>query len=96
MHLCRFNPQLLSHDWAMELVQRLRGKISKGGWTALTILFDGNPENTDFNSNVFKLLWDIEKYINVKKLKELMRMKPDLKDKVVNAIPEAVEYYDEP
>jgi len=51
---------------------------------------------TDFSSDGFKLLWEKEKNINVEKLKKWIRMKPDLKDKVINAIPEAVEYYDEP
>jgi len=29
----------LSHQWAVELVQRFEGKIDIGGWTALISLF---------------------------------------------------------
>ena len=54
MQLCWSNPQLLRHDWAVELVQLLNGKVSNGGNTALTLLFYKNPENTDFSSDGFK------------------------------------------
>ena len=31
MYLCWHNSQLLKHDWAAELVQRLSGKVDNGG-----------------------------------------------------------------
>ena len=61
MVLCYFNPQLLSHSWAVELVQRLNGKVINDEWTALILLFYGNIEKIDFNSDGFKLLWEKEK-----------------------------------
>ena len=69
MILCRNNSQLLNHDWAVELVQRLGGKVDNIGETALIGLFYRNPEKTDFNSNGFKLLWEKEKGIEVDSLK---------------------------
>ena len=93
MWLCLINSQLLNHDWTVEFVQRLGGKVSKNGYTALMWLFDGNPENTDFNSNAFKLLWEKEKNINIKELKELMRKIKYLKYKLFTAVLEAIEYY---
>ena len=70
MWLCRFNPQLLSHNWVVELVQQLGGKVDKGGETTLIWLFFGNTEKTDFGSKGFKLLWKKEKNINVTELKK--------------------------
>jgi len=93
MNLCYLNPQLLNHDWAVELVQRLGGKFYDYGWTSLIWLFTGYPENTDFNSNGFKLLWMKEKNINVDKLKEKMHDHQELKERVIAAIPDAIDYY---
>ena len=35
MYLCYYNPQLLSHDWAVELVQRLGRNVDDHGDTAM-------------------------------------------------------------
>ena len=93
MILCWFNSQLLNHDWAVELVQRLGGKVNDYGITALTWLFNGNPEKTEFNSNGFKLLWEKEKDINVDELKKDMQYKSRLKDRIIAAVPDAIDYY---
>ena len=81
------------HDWAIELVHRLGGKVDKYGSTALIKLFYRNLEKTDFNSDGFKLLWEKEKNIKVDELKEEMRKKPELKEKVIAAIPDATTHY---
>jgi len=57
-------------------------------------LFNGNTKKTDFNSNGFKLLWEKEKDIYIDKLKEKMQNKPDLKNRVISAVPEAAAYYE--
>ena len=57
-------------------------------------LFYRNPVKTEFNSNGFKLLWKKEKNINVDALKEKMQNKPDLKNRVISAVPEAAAYYE--
>ena len=69
MWLCRFNPQLLNLDQAVELVQQLGEKVNNGRETALIQLFYYNSEKVDFNSNGFKLLWEKEKDIYIDKLK---------------------------
>ena len=94
MMLCNWNPQLLKYDWAVELVQRVGGKVDNNENTALILLFWKNPEKTDFNSKGFKLLWEKEKGISITKLKEQMRKKPELNERVVAAIPDAVAYYE--
>ena len=93
MWLCIYNPQLLRHDWAVELVHRLSGKVSNSEYAALTMLFQGNPEKTDFSSKGFKLLWKKEKDINVNGLKKMMNYFPELKEKVIAAVPDAIDYY---
>ena len=93
MKLCYFNPQLLHYDWAVELVQRLGGKIDNYKYTALISLFIENPEKIDFSSKGFKLLWEKEKDIIVDVLKYLMRKKPNLKERVIVAVPDAIDYY---
>ena len=77
----------------MELVQQLGGRIDKYGYTAMILLFRGNTEKTDFGLNGFKLLWEKEKDISVDKLKEMMHKKPELKERVVAAVPGAAAYY---
>ena len=76
MILCSFYSQLLNHDWAVELMHQLSGKVDNNGSTALIQLFIIKPEKTDFNSDGFKLLWEKEKDIEVDELKYLMRKKP--------------------
>ena len=93
MKLCCHNPQLLNHDWAVELVQRLGGKVDNNGYTALILLFQWKPEKTDFNSKGFKLLWEKEKDINVKFLKKYILRNPDLKNRVITSVPDAINYY---
>ena len=93
MYLCSNSPQLLNHDWTIELVQQLNGKVSNSRWTALIWLFNGNPEKTDFNSDGFKLLWEKEKNININDLKKWMHRKSKLKEKVIEAVPDAIDYY---
>ena len=94
MYLCWHNPQLLNHDWAVELVRRQNGKVSNSGFTALILLFYGKPEKTDFSSKGFKLLWEKEKDINVYSLKHFMQNKSDLKQKIIAAAPDATAYYE--
>ena len=65
MVLCINNPFLLKYNWTVELVQRLGGKISDGGYTALLLLFYGDTEKTIFDSIGFKILWKKEKNIDV-------------------------------
>ena len=84
---------MLGHDWAVELVQRQGGKVDDDGLTALIYLFQGNPEKTDFRSNGFKLLWEREKDIKVDSLKKLMNCFPKPKEKVIAAVPDAIDYY---
>ena len=72
MMLCHYNPILLKHEWAVELVQYLGGKVIKGRFTALMSLFAGNIDNADFNSIGFKLLWEKEKGIKMNELKKRM------------------------
>ena len=71
--LCQQNPQLLKHDWAVELVKLFSGKADKNGRTALISVFIRNAEKTDFNSTGFKLLWEKEKNLNENELKKQMR-----------------------
>ena len=94
MYLCYCKPQLLNYDWAVELVQRLGGKVDNNGSTALIQLFIENPEKTDFNSNGFKLLWENEKNIKVDELKKDMRRNKQIKEMIVTAIPDAEQYFD--
>ena len=61
--------------------------------TTLIGLFDENTENTDFSSNGFKLLWEREKGINEKELKLWICRKPELKVRVIAAVPDAIDYY---
>ena len=70
---------MLGHDWAVELVQRLGGKVDYRGWTALIKLFRWKPEKIDFNSISFKLLWETEKNINEDELRKKMQAKLKLK-----------------
>ena len=63
MVLCRYNPQLLRHRWAIEMVQRQGGRVKSDGLTALIKLFVGNARRTDFSQRGFRLLWDREKII---------------------------------
>ena len=70
------------------------GKVDNGGWTALILLFNRKPEKTDFNSKGFKLLWEKEKDIDVGKLKEKMQKKPELKQKIIKAVPDSASYYE--
>ena len=67
------------------------GKISNDGFTALISLFNGNTEMTDSNSPGFKLLW--EKDIKVGLLKNVMRRKSELKNRMVIAVPSIISYY---
>ena len=69
------------------------GNVNNNGNTALILLFYKNPEKTDFNSNCFKLLWEKEKDIEVDRLKEYIQRKPELKEKVISAVPDAAAYY---
>ena len=94
MNLCWYNPQMLNHDQAIELVHRHSGKVDNNGNTTLILLFWLNPEKTDFNSNSFKLLWEKEKDIEVDSLKIWMQKKPALKEKVITAISNAAAYYE--
>ena len=94
MILCEYNPQLLNHDWAVELVQRQCGKVDKYGWTALMLIFYESTDKADFGSSGFKLLWEKEKNIKVVKLKECICQKSELKKKVLAAIPDAVSFYE--
>ena len=48
----------------------------------------------DFNSRGFKMLWEIEKDINVDELKRCMCKKLKLKEKVIMAVPDAVTFYE--
>ena len=89
MCLCRHNPQLLVHEWAVQLVRRLSGKVNDNGWTALIRLFKGTPEKVDFSSRGFKLLWEKEKNIEKKKLIKKMSKRLDLKKTVVAIVPDA-------
>ena len=57
-------------------------------------LFLGKTEKTDFSSNDFKLLWKKEKDIKVNSLKNDICRKLELKENVITAVPDAVEYYD--
>ena len=93
MILCSCNPRLLSYDWAVELAQRQSGRAGNSGETALILLFRWKPEKTNFGSKGFKLLWEKEKDISVDKLKEMMHKKPELKERVVAAVPGAAAYY---
>ena len=93
MILCYYNPQLLNHKWAVELVQQLGGNIDNGGWTALMRLFIGYVDKTDFGSFGFKSLWKKEKNINISGLQKWMCKKSELMGKVVAAVPDAMAYY---
>ena len=87
--LCYYNPQLLRHDWAIELVECQSGKSVTGGNNALILLFLGNTHKTDFNSTGFKMLWEREKNIKINELKYWMLMKPELMKRIILAVPEA-------
>ena len=93
MTLCRNKSHLLKHEWIANLVRHLGGKVNTNGDTALIKLFEGCTNKTEFNSDSFKLLWNIEKNIEKYKLKKLMRRKEKLKEKVVEAVPDAERYY---
>ena len=93
MYLCYDNPQLLNHEWAVDLVQRLGGKVSNYGDTALMLLFDNNAYKTRFNSQGFKLLWEREKNIKIDILKDKISKKSELKERVIAAVPGAVKFY---
>ena len=70
MYLCEFNPQLLSHDWAKELVNRLGGRFNPVTYSALIqLIYSSRAKNTEFTSTGFKLLWHIEKNIHPSHLK---------------------------
>ena len=69
MILCSCNPQLLNHNWAVELVQQHGGKLDNDGWTALILCFNKISEKVNINTTGFNLLWEMEKDINVNELK---------------------------
>ena len=94
MYLCRHNPQLLSHSLAIELVQRLGMKIDKRRYSVLISIFYGNAHLADFSQIDFKLLWEIEKGIEVHFLKFFVRQKPELRELVVLEVPEAAAFYE--
>ena len=77
----------------MELVQQQGGRVNNDGFTALIRLFQLNPGKTDFSSNGFKLLWEKEKGINVGELKKLMNCFPELKERMIAAVPDARTYF---
>ena len=54
----------------------------------------GIIKNAYFDTRGFKLLWEKEKGINVDDLKNEMREKQKLKNRVVAAVPDAAQYYE--
>ena len=74
-------------------MQRQGGRADNSGETALIKLFKWKPEQTDFGSDGFKLLWEREKGADVGELKKWMREMPELRDVVVAAVPDAAVYY---
>ena len=79
MQLRKSNPRLLSHDWAVELVQQVGGKENNSSEAALILLFQWSPEKTDFNSDGFRLLWEAEMDINEEDLRNQMHWKANLR-----------------
>ena len=94
MILCWYNPQLLKYEWASKLVKQQSEKVDIFGYTALMYLFNGYNENIEFSSIGFKLLWEKEKDINTDFLKIWMCGKPELREAVVAAVPDAAPYYE--
>ena len=58
------------------------------------LIFYESTDKADFGSTGFKLLWEKEKGIKVAKLKECICQRPELKEKVVAVIPDAVAFYE--
>ena len=94
MKLCLYNPLLLYHEWAVELIQQLSGKVNNDCDNALMLFLEGNTEIIDFGSRGFKLLWEKEKYIEIDKLKNKIRDKPELKERIVAVVSDAIEYFE--
>ena len=52
------------------------------------------PEKVDFKWDAFKEIWNKEKNINEAKLKETMKMKQNLKQKIEVVLPEAKSFFE--
>ena len=64
MELCKYNPQLLSHKLARELVEVQATKVDNYGQTALMKLFSASrAEDLNYDSQYFRLLYNHEKNI---------------------------------
>ena len=57
-------------------------------------IFKENIYNIDFGTQAFKLLWEKEKCIEIDKLKKLMKLIPEIKEKLVSSVPDAITYYE--
>ena len=89
MHLCKYNPQLISHVWAYGFVQKLGGRENEEGLSALKYLFKSTrAHDVDFASLGFKRLWVRERETIDKIWYFIQNLKPCVKDKVIQALPE--------
>ena len=76
MKLCRYNPQLLGKEWPRSLLIEQHGKINKWNCCALGNIFrSDNVQHVDFDSDVFRELFELEKdLISRKGLTMLMQL----------------------
>ena len=58
----------------------------------MMLLFDYSKMN-EFNSKSFKLLWEKKQNINIDRMKELIQWRPELKNKMIVTVTDAVAYY---
>ena len=94
MWLCCDNPVLLVHEWALVLVERLGGRTCRRELTALIYIFKSSPRKAiDFRTQAFRALWDVEKGVSIEQLREHVRARPDLRQRLIAAVPDAAVLY---